>query len=177
MGQINKVFASKIYEEAKKMDISPLYITAMTCLESGWGKRSLLSYNLFGERANSDWKGKKKLLRVTEIHHSKPILRDGESIVSHTQLTGTASKYIILRWFKDYQSIMECLEDHVKVFDEFPNAMEYRKDPHIFPKLLCSEPFTDANGELRYKKYDSSPNYPEFVEIMYKTLLKLGIKD
>ena len=176
MGQINKIFANSIHESSKDCGFSPLFVTALTCLESDWGKTSVLSCNIFGERADASWKGNKKLLRVTEVHHSTPKLLKGEIIISRSQLNKNTEKFIILRWYKDYDSIHDCLVDHLKVFNEFPEAMKHSEDPYLFSKLICKEPFVDKDGNQNYKRYDSLENYPYFIESMYKTLLKLGIK-
>lgn len=176
MGAINKNFAGSIYEASVGLGIHPLFITAMTCLESDWGRKSVLEHNLFGERYEEPWNGGRKLIRVTEIHPSVPKLLEGEFVVSKSTLNDGMIKYIIMRWYKDYHSIRECLCDHIRVFGQFPNAMKYKGDAHEFPKKLSNEPFIGKNGQKLYKKYDSSPNYSKYIEIMYKTLLKLGIK-
>lgn len=176
MGAINKFFANNVYESAKKCKMSPLFITAITCLESDWGRRGVLEYNLFGERAGEDWKGRKQLVRTTEIHHSEPVLLEKERIVSRYQLNKGTFKFIIMRWYKDYDSIYHCISDHIRIFNQFPEAMKHCDDAHLFPKLICKEPFTDSEGIVRYKKYDSLEDYPLIIESMYKTLLKLGIK-
>ena len=44
----NKEFAKMVYDAAKGLDIHPLFVTAQACLETGWGKKTIGKYNIFG---------------------------------------------------------------------------------------------------------------------------------
>lgn len=169
---MNKEFAQKVFDAAKDTGFSPAFVTAMTCIETGWGRNGNGNFNLFGEFADKDWKGKRNLFRITQVVNGELQLQDGESVVWCSKLKNGMNKYIVFRWFKDYDSVSDCLKEHLKVFDAFPVALQYKSDAHEFPKRVSAEPM--ENGET--KKYDSDPCYPVFIEDTYKTLKKLGIE-
>ena len=37
---MNKEFAQKVFDAAKETGFSPAFVTAMTCIETGWGRNS-----------------------------------------------------------------------------------------------------------------------------------------
>ena len=51
MSEKNKQFAKEIYDAAVGTDVSPLFITAQACFETGWGKSKIGEYNLWGIKA------------------------------------------------------------------------------------------------------------------------------
>ena len=53
----NKEFAKMVYDAAKGLDIHPLFVTAQACLETGWGKKTIGKYNIFGITKGS-WEGR-----------------------------------------------------------------------------------------------------------------------
>lgn len=89
---INKLknHAIKGWQEYK---ILPSLTIAQAILETGWGK-SALGNNLFGIKADSNWKGKKQLATTNEHVNGKTVT--------------------IQAWFRDYNSIYESLEDRYK---------------------------------------------------------------
>lgn len=98
---INKLknHAIKGWQEYK---ILPSLTIAQAILETGWGK-SALGNNLFGIKADSNWKGKKQLATTNEHVNGKTVT--------------------IQAWFRDYNSIYESLEDRYK----FLQAKRYAK--------------------------------------------------
>ena len=64
---MNKEFAQKVFDAAKETGFSPAFVTAMTCIETGWGRNGNGNYNLFAELAPKEWTGKKNLVRVTRV--------------------------------------------------------------------------------------------------------------
>ncbi len=176
MSDKSKQFALEVYNASKTLDINPVFDTAQACLETGWGKSRIGKYNLFGVKADSSWKGIRVLVRTTEILKNKPSLQPGEKIISVTPLKTGNMKYICLLWFRDYNSLSEALEDHLKVLKNFPVAWAHRMDKDSFPYLIQREPYKDSAGNIHYKSYATDPNYAKTIMLMYKTLLKLGIK-
>jgi flagellum-specific peptidoglycan hydrolase FlgJ len=166
MSEKNKTFAQGIYNASIGIGVSPLFVTAQGCWESGWGKRSIGEYNLFGVKATSLWKGKRVLIRTTEILKKQPVLQVGEKIISCVPLNTGNNKYVAELWFRDYDSLHEAILDHNKVLEGFTEAWKYRNDPIKFVELLQSGT----------KKYATDPNYADNIKSMYKTLARLGIR-
>ena len=73
--------------------VLPSLTIAQAILETGWGK-SAIGNNIFGIKADSNWKGKKKLVRTHEYVNGQKIYVDA--------------------YFRDYNSIYESLEDRFK---------------------------------------------------------------
>ncbi len=164
----NKSFALEVYEASKHTDVSPLFITAQACLETGWGKSKIGKYNLWGIKASPEYKGHKVLVRTTEIikkGHTLDI-NYGESIVSKVVLKTGNIKYIANLWFRDYDSLSEAIMDHNSVLRSFKDAWAYRHDPNKFIEAL-------QEGK---KKYATSPTYVSTMKAMYSTLIKMGIE-
>jgi len=166
MSEKNKQIAQGIYNEAVGCGVSPLFITAQACWETGWMRSKIGEFNLWGVKATSSWKGKRVLIRTTEILKKQPVLQVGERIVSCVKLKTGNNKYVAELWFRDYDSLHEAILDHNKVLEGFTEAWKYRNDPIKFVELLQSGT----------KKYATDPNYAENIKSMYKTLARLGIR-
>ena len=164
----NKSFALEIYKAAAGTDVSPLFITAQACLETGWGKSAVGKYNLWGVKANASWKGNRVLVRTTEIIKSGHalVLQKGEEVISKTILKSGNVKYIAKLWFRDYDSLHDAVLDHNKVLMDFTSAWPYRNDPYKFVDTLQTGP----------KKYATDPSYASTMKGVYRTLEKMGIK-
>lgn len=69
---------SQAKEASQKTGLPPQFILGQAALESGWGKRQILnadgstSHNIFGIKANSNWKGKTTEILTTEYINGKP---------------------------------------------------------------------------------------------------------
>lgn len=164
----NKSFALEIYNAAFGTDVSPLFVTAQACLETGWGKSTVGKYNLWGVKAGQSWKGDRVLVRTTEIIKSGHtlVLQKGEEVISKTILKSGSTKYIAKLWFRDYDSLRDAVLDHNKVLMGFTSAWVYRNDPYKFVDAL----------QTGQKKYATDPNYASTMKAVYRTLEKMGIK-
>src|SRR5882762_6003626 len=76
---------------AKLLGISPEAVVAQAALESAWGA-SAIGFNLFGIKAGSSWKGKKKLVTTQEVINGERVTIDD--------------------WFRDYDSYADSIKDH-----------------------------------------------------------------
>ena len=89
-----QVFINKIKNEAmkgyEKYKILPSLTLAQGALESGWGEKSI-GNNIFGIKADKNWKGKTKTVRTREYINGVEVYVDAV--------------------FRDYNSIEECLKD------------------------------------------------------------------
>ena len=95
----------------KDTHIFPSVCIAQAALETGWGK-SAIGNNIFGIKANTAWKGKKQVIKTTEILHAQGL----EHLFSHVysvtpQGTGTWL-YVVDDWFRDYDTIADSIKDH-----------------------------------------------------------------
>jgi len=69
---------SQAKEAGQKTGLPPQFILGQAALESGWGKRQILnadgssSHNIFGIKANENWKGKTTEILTTEYINGKP---------------------------------------------------------------------------------------------------------
>lgn len=106
---------------------------AQAILESGWGKESI-GNNIFGIKAFDDWKGKKQLVKTTEYDANK-------------------KAHKVDAWFRDYDSIEESLNDHIKLF-------------------ASSSKYANLKGETSFERacylvwkdgYATDPNYPSLL--------------
>ncbi|QOV63049.1 flagellar assembly peptidoglycan hydrolase FlgJ [Kosakonia pseudosacchari] len=101
-------------------------IIAQAALESGWGKREIMtsdgkpSHNLFGVKATADWDGETTEITTTEYEN------------------GTAQK--IRDKFKVYSSYTEALEDYTSLISRSPRYKNVVKSesPEIAAKALQS---------------------------------------
>lgn len=82
-------------EAYQHYNILPSLTISQAILESAWG-RSSIGNNIFGIKAYSDWKGKKKCVWTTEERSN-------------------GTRYRTKCWFKDYDSIEDSVRDYTKL--------------------------------------------------------------
>jgi|GEM_PF-3565705 len=134
--------------------ISAIFIVAQAALESGWG-RSSIGNNVFGITAGSNWTGKKQLRSTIEYHDTKTV--QYPEVISITwDAVRKKYKYLVKRYFRDYDSIEEAFLDHAKILSlpHFAHAQPYKGDPKAFARAL----------QAGTKKYATSPKYAEVLE-------------
>ncbi len=152
-------FVELVYPKAKKLSsFNADFITAQGGLESGWGKKRVGNFNLFGMKCPKNWTGKKVLITTTEIHSNMNVKYP--EIISIKQIKENQYKYTVKDWFCDFDSIEECLTHHFKLLNkpQFAHALPYKDDPYKYVAALQS-------GDL---KYATSLDY---VNLMYKIIL------
>lgn len=161
----SKEFVSWLYPAACKSKINPVFIVAQAALETGWGRKTIGKHNLFGITKGS-WTGKTLLVTTTEIHdNAKVKYRSPEEVLDITPLQSGKFKYKVIREFRDYDSLEQCLQDHFDILRKphFAHAWKYKDDPEKFIEALQS-------GKL---KYATDPNYVSVMKQMFKTVEKL----
>lgn len=137
-------------ETAKLLRVSPEAIVAQAALESGWGG-SAIGFNLFGIKAGSSWKGKKKLVTTQEVINGERITIDD--------------------WFRDYDSYEESIKDH------FQFLRDNSRYANIFdPKQNTSD---EAYFRLLQKDgYATDPNYADSLMNMLASVKSVaGVSD
>lgn len=159
-------FVKWIYPQAKKMgEISPIFVTAQAALESGWGK-SAIGKNLFGITKGSSWKGRTQLVTTTE-YFSTPSVRfySPECVIKVSKVSDKRYKYTVKRLFRDYDSVADCLADHLAILKkpQFADAWPFRNDAKQYVRKI---------QDLVGGKYATSPSYVETMDKMIDIVIK-----
>ena len=160
-------FAQRVYTAAKKAntEIDPSFVTAQAMLETGWGKKIIGTANLFGITKGSQWDGKIVMVKTHEYYNTpkfKPTPPD--KLVSVCKVAGKQRwYYTMMRAFKDFDTIEDCLREHLRLFRKsgYKDAWPYRKDPFEFAKRIC-----DGVG----CKYATDPAYLNIITSIIKTV-------
>lgn len=121
-------FISRLIDPAKaaskKSGISHLLVLAQAALESGWGRREILtaegknSHNLFGIKASKSWQGPTTNIMTTEVINGKSIkMRDN---------------------FRVYGSYEEAISDYINLLTENPryHAVKQASSPEMAARKL-----------------------------------------
>lgn len=154
-------FVAWIYPKAKEMnEIDPLFVTAQAALESGWGK-SAIGNNLFGITKGTTWTGPVQLVETTEYFSTANVsFKAPEEVLNVTKAGERKYKYSVKRLFRDYDTVGDCLRDHLRILKKkgYADAWPYRKDAKEYVRRIV-----DSVGS----KYATDPNY---VDTMYKVI-------
>ena len=118
-------------ESQRKYNILASLTISQAIVESGWGRQSI-GNNIFGIKVGSNWKGKKQLVTTREF-------------VNNEWIT-------IQAWFRDYDSIADCIEDRNK-FLQYPR----------YKKVLASKNYKEACIEISKSGYATDPNYTKLL--------------
>ena len=118
-------------ESQRKYNILASLTISQAIVESGWGRQSI-GNNIFGIKIGTNWKGKKQLVTTREFKNNQWIT--------------------IQAWFRDYDSISDCIEDRNK-FLQYPR---YRK-------VLASKNYKEACIEISKAGYATDPGYTKLL--------------
>ena len=158
-------FVKWIYPQAKKMgEISPVFVTAQAALESGWGK-SAIGKNLFGITKGSSWKGRTQLVTTTEyFSNPKVYFSSPECVIKVVKVSDKRYKYTVKRLFRDYDSVADCLADHLAILKkpQFADAWPFRNDAKQYVRKI---------QDLVGGKYATSPSYVETMDKMINIVI------
>lgn len=161
-----KDFVAWVYPEACKGEINPVFVTAQAALESGWGKSCIGKYNLFGITKGSSWNGPVILVETFEYFSNPNVkFKAPECVLSVSKVNEQSYKYRVKRFFRDYQSLDECLTDHLAVLKKsgFADAWPYRDDAREYVRRIVD------NIE---SKYATAPNYVETMDKIFRMVEK-----
>lgn len=163
-------FVKWIYPQAKAMnEIDPVFVTAQAALESGWGK-SAIGNNLFGITKGSSWSGAVQLVNTTE-YFSRPdvTFKAPEKVMAVTKVNDKRYKYSVKRLFRDYDTVSDCLADHLVILKKsgYADAWPYRNDARQFVRRIV-----DNIGS----KYATAPNYVELMDKIF-VMVEKAIKE
>ena len=137
---------------AAKDSINPVFVTAQAALETGW-KIKGVSNNIFGITKGASWTGRTELVLTTEVFKSNTVsFAAPERVVSITPTSDGRFSYRVWRLFRAYDSLEDCLDDHLSVLrgSGYSDAYPYRKDSKEFARRIV-----DDVGAV----YATSPSY------------------
>ena len=161
INQKQMAFAKKVYQMAKGREIHPIFITAQAVLETGWGAHIIGENNIFGITKGS-WKGPIDKIETTEyFNHDRKTLSPPDKILRKLKLTFVRWQYRVIRAFRHYNTLEECLVDYINIFKKpmYKEAWEYKDNPLMFALKVTN---------IHRAKYATSPDY-------YKSLRTLII--
>lgn len=164
---IDKFAAGAIASE-KKTGFSAIAILAQGALESNWGEIAPGNM-LFGVKDTDGINGNEQLLTTTE--YSRSANAKFEKIISITPVLRNGQKwfkYKIKDYFRKYETIEECFNDHVSFFlknKRYKAAIEVRCDAYKFI------------DEIAKAGYATDPNYALLLKSIARSIEKLMPKD
>lgn len=161
-----KDFVKWVYPSAKNGEIDPLFVTAQAALETGWGK-SAIGNNLFGITKGSSWTGKTQLVTTTEyFDNASKKFKSPECVLKIQKVSDNRYKYTVKRLFRDYDTLEECLADHLSVLKKsgYADAWKYRNDGRTFARKIV-----DTVGA----RYATDPDYANKIISIMNTVERI----
>lgn len=163
-------FVRKIYPAAARLyrsgGVHPLFVTAQAALETGW-KIKGIGNNIFGITKGSSWTGSVSLELTTEYFKTPSVkFKAPERVVSIEHVGPCKCKYLVYRYFRNFASLDECLDNHLELLRKpgYADAWPYRDDPKEFARRLV-----DDTGA----KYATAPNYAEVMAGIIDTVERI----
>lgn len=166
--EVQKKFCREVYDAAKEMDvISPVFVAAQACLESNWGASKIGEYNIFGITRGS-WPVERCILvTTTEVFSvANKTFTPPEKVLSIKRKAVGKYIYKVRRYFKNFASYKECLQEHLRLFQApgYADAWPYRKNAREFARRIV-----DNVGS----KYATAPNYAKTMEAMIASVERI----
>lgn len=163
-------FVKYIYPAADRLylagGVHPLFVTAQAALETGW-KIKGIGNNIFGITKGSKWTGPVSLELTTEYFKTQSVkFKAPERVVSIEHVGPCKYKYRVYRYFRNFASLDECLDNHLELLRKpgYADAWPYRDDPKEFARRLV-----DDTGA----KYATAPNYAEVMAGIIDTVERI----
>ncbi len=160
-------FVEKYYPyaaECEKNTGLPLEISlCQGALETGWSG-STPGNMFFGEKAPIGWKGKKQLIRTTEI------MKDGNQSHRFPKVWSIDPRpdgkylYVVDDWFKAFDSITESFESHARLITGNNRYM---------PVLAAKPNVNRMFEQLQACGYATATNYADTLKSIYSTIKPL----
>lgn len=154
-------FVKKYYRAAMLSELenglSTVACLAQMALETGWNESvSEDNYNLFGIKADKNWKGEKQLCRTFEILSTDN--RKFPKIYSITPLANGKYEYVVDDWFRVYDSPEQSIRDRMELLFNLPRYSKAWAVRHDYVQFFYA---IEAAG------YATGKNYA-------KTLISIG---
>lgn len=149
-------FVKQVYPAAARLyeagGVHPLFVTAQAALETGYKIRGI-GNNIFGITRGSSWPGAVSLELTTEYFKTPGVVfKAPERVVSVERLAPDRYKYRVYRFFRMYDTVDACLDDHLALLKKpmYTDAWPYRNDAKEYARRIV-----DNIGA----KYATAPNY------------------
>lgn len=146
-------FAKKVYGKVKNREISPIFVTAQAVLETNWGAHINGKNNLFNITKGLSWTGQVDMVEITQYFvNSKKTLFPPEKVLRKVRFDTNKWQYKVIRAFRHYESIDECIEDYYKLFKNplYDEALNYKDNAFMFALKVT---------DIYRNKYSISPEY------------------
>ena len=169
-------FVKQLYPAALQLyrerdGFHPHFVVAQAALETGWKIRGI-NNNIFGITKGS-WTGPVELCLTTEYFKTPGVqFRHPERIVNIEKINDTKYKYSVYRFFRVYESLSGCLEDHFAILKKkgYEDAYPYRHDPEEYVRRIIND--TGA-------KYATAENYDvtliSIIRIIERHVKEIGL--
>jgi len=133
----------------KETKIPATFTLAQAALESGWGAKAM-GNNLFGITANKNWDGATVLAHTFEYHDTDSVKYPHIESITYLPDKGKY-KYIVERYFRAYEDISDCFNDHNEFLKKkrYAKAFNYLDDPKQFAVEVAKAGYATA---LNYAK-------------------------
>ena len=136
-------------ETERKTGISHLFVLAQAALETGWGERGV-GNNFFGIKVpkkliSSTPNEKKQLLCTNEVLSSANAVFP--KIFSIKKRADFKYTYVVLDWFRKYDTPEECFTDHAELFfrnKRYAKALLVKSDPYKFAEEIAKAGYATA---------------------------------
>ena len=146
-----KQYKAFALETERKTGISHLFILAQAALETGWGERGV-GNNFFGIKVpknlvSSTPNEKKQLLRTNEVLSRADAVFP--KIFSIKKRADGKYTYVVLDWFRKYDTPEECFIDHAQFFfknKRYAKALLVRSDPYKFAEEVAKAGYATATN-------------------------------
>lgn len=168
-------FVGAVYPAARgnyeKGGVNPVFATAQAALETGWNADKP-GNNLFGITVGRSWTGRRELVQTTEFFATATKQFTAPERVLKIEKAGSRYRYTVMRYFRAYSSIAECLEDHLALLKKplYADAWAFRENPREYARRIV-----DGHGA----RYATDPDYASKMGIVIgmveKTVKELGL--
>ncbi|MCB1666984.1 MAG: flagellar assembly peptidoglycan hydrolase FlgJ [Porticoccaceae bacterium] len=126
---------------ASELGVDPQVLVAQSALETGWGKKVIRaadgssSFNLFGIKANGDWKGGSAVVNTVEYRDGLASIEKAAFRV-YDSLASSFDDYVsFLKANPRYQQALEKVSDSSEFVSELQSA-GYATDPQYAEKIM-----------------------------------------
>lgn len=141
-------------EAAARLGVSPELVIAHAALESGWGAHRPVglddrdSFNFFGIKAGSGWRGETARAMTTEYEEGRPVRR--------------------LQTFRSYPDPMTAVADYARLLGE---SSRYRELPGVGGDAVAFARALTRGG------YATDPDYADKLERVVRQVRAIGMPD
>ncbi|MEZ5529425.1 MAG: flagellar assembly peptidoglycan hydrolase FlgJ [Porticoccaceae bacterium] len=154
-------FVRRVWDDAVAaagdLGVDPAVLIAQSALETGWGKKVIRrgdggsSFNLFGIKASSGWRGDTATVRTVEFKDGLASIQKAAFRV-YDSFSGAFRDYVsFLKENPRYQSALEKVSDSGAFLEELQQA-GYATDPRYAQKIrsiIQRESYSDLINELK----------------------------